>query len=141
MISNLAPLPGSFDHLIDLVLFSLGFFLKPLSDTKFFSCLSRYMPSSTRSNKKTQLLLSSDPASLERSICKGIRSSLQRNTFLIDRQQHLFVARFSSATVDPDTSLVDRHSLTTIDRRHSSFVDQHLPSDVDRYFSPNIDRY
>ncbi|KAF2597409.1 hypothetical protein F2Q68_00009913 [Brassica cretica] len=34
----------------------------------------------------------------------------QRNTFLIDRQQHLFVARFSSATVDPDTSLVDRHS-------------------------------
>ncbi|KAF3585226.1 hypothetical protein F2Q69_00029430 [Brassica cretica] len=65
----------------------------------------------------------------------------QRNTFLIDRQQHLFVTRFSSATVDPDTSLVDRHSLTTIDRRHSSSIDRHLPFDVDRYFSPNIDRY
>ncbi|KAF2547329.1 hypothetical protein F2Q70_00022679 [Brassica cretica] len=33
------------------------------------------MPSSIRSNKETQLLFSSDPASLERSICKGRRSS------------------------------------------------------------------
>ncbi|KAF2561265.1 hypothetical protein F2Q70_00017044 [Brassica cretica] len=39
------------------------------------------MPSSTRSNKETQLLFSSDPASLERSICKGIRSSsIDNNT-------------------------------------------------------------
>ncbi|CDY15025.1 BnaCnng04280D [Brassica napus] len=45
------------------------------------------------------------------------------STFLIDRQQHLFVARFLSATVDAGTSPVDRHSLTTIDRRHSSSVD------------------
>ncbi|KAF2558369.1 hypothetical protein F2Q68_00015608 [Brassica cretica] len=40
-----------------------------------------YMPSSTRSNKETQLLFSSDPASLERSIRKGIRSSsIDNNT-------------------------------------------------------------
>ncbi|KAL0661706.1 hypothetical protein Bca4012_098543 [Brassica carinata] len=33
------------------------------------------MPSSTRSNKETQLIFSSDPASLERSIRRGRRSS------------------------------------------------------------------
>ncbi|KAF3605741.1 hypothetical protein DY000_02047029 [Brassica cretica] len=39
------------------------------------------MPSSTRSNKETQLLFSSNPASLERSIRKGIRSSsIDNNT-------------------------------------------------------------
>ncbi|KAF2570816.1 hypothetical protein F2Q70_00004312 [Brassica cretica] len=39
------------------------------------------MPSSTRSNKKIQLLFSSDPASLERSISKGRRSSsIDNNT-------------------------------------------------------------
>ncbi|KAF2618214.1 hypothetical protein F2Q68_00039348 [Brassica cretica] len=41
------------------------------------------MPSSTRSNKETQLLFSSHPASLERSIGKGIRSSsIDNNTCL-----------------------------------------------------------
>ncbi|KAF2549085.1 hypothetical protein F2Q70_00021045 [Brassica cretica] len=75
--------------------------------------------------------------------CKLGTFNPQRNMFLIDREQHLFVARsrFSLATVDQDTSLVDRHSLTTLDRRHPSSVDRHLPFDVDRYFSPNIDRY
>ncbi|KAF3588734.1 hypothetical protein F2Q69_00030705 [Brassica cretica] len=68
--------------------------------------------------------------------CKLGTFNPQRNTFLIDRQQTLFVARFSSATVKPDTSLVDRESLTTIDRRHSSSIDRHLPSDVDRHFHP-----
>ncbi|KAF3597817.1 hypothetical protein DY000_02020905 [Brassica cretica] len=39
------------------------------------------MPSSTRSNKENQLIFSSDPASLERSIRKGIRSSsIDNNT-------------------------------------------------------------
>ncbi|KAF3551717.1 hypothetical protein DY000_02007239 [Brassica cretica] len=41
------------------------------------------MPNSTRSNKENQLLFSSDPASLERSIRKGIRSSsIDNNTSL-----------------------------------------------------------
>ncbi|KAF3536313.1 hypothetical protein F2Q69_00022550 [Brassica cretica] len=40
-----------------------------------------YMPSSTRRNKETQLLFSSDPASLERSIRKEVRSSsIDNNT-------------------------------------------------------------
>ncbi|KAF3572650.1 hypothetical protein F2Q69_00059342 [Brassica cretica] len=73
--------------------------------------------------------------------CKLGTFNPQGNTFLIDRQQHKFIDRFSSATVDPNTSLVDRHSLVAIDRRHSSYVDRHLPSDIDRHFSPNIDRY
>ena len=89
VISNLAPLQGSFDHLMDLILFSLGFFLKPLSDTKYFSCLFRYMPSSTRSNKETQLLFSSDPACLEHSIRKGrLSSSIDNNNSLsLDSRQ------------------------------------------------------
>ncbi|KAF2583693.1 hypothetical protein F2Q70_00036551 [Brassica cretica] len=41
----------------------------------------RYVSSSTRSNKETQLLFSPDPASLERSICKEVRSSsIDNNT-------------------------------------------------------------
>ncbi|KAF3539556.1 hypothetical protein F2Q69_00022590 [Brassica cretica] len=40
-----------------------------------------YMPSNTRSNKENQLPFSSDPASLVRSIRKGIRSSsIDNNT-------------------------------------------------------------
>ena len=45
MRSNLASLPGSIDRLIDFIRFSLGFFLKPLFDTKknFFSFDSRML--------------------------------------------------------------------------------------------------
>ncbi|KAF3505556.1 hypothetical protein F2Q69_00007002 [Brassica cretica] len=40
------------------------------------------MPSSTRSNKETQLLFSPDPASLERSISKeALSSSIDNNTY------------------------------------------------------------
>ncbi|KAF2605545.1 hypothetical protein F2Q70_00025850 [Brassica cretica] len=72
--------------------------------------------------------------------CKLGTFNPQGNTFLINRKQHKFINQFSSTTVDPDTNLVDPHSLSTVDRRHSS-VDRHLPSDIDRHFSPNIDRY
>ncbi|KAF3610857.1 hypothetical protein DY000_02049239 [Brassica cretica] len=45
------------------------------------AAIPEYMPSSTRSNKETQLLFSSDPASLECSIRTGIRSSsIDNNT-------------------------------------------------------------
>ncbi|KAF2531784.1 hypothetical protein F2Q70_00029809 [Brassica cretica] len=43
------------------------------------AAIPEYMPSSTRSNKETQLLFSPDPASLERIICKKTRSSLIDN--------------------------------------------------------------
>ena len=89
VISNLAPLLGRFDCLIDWIRFSLGFFLKPLSDTKKNYCLFRYMLNSTRSNKETQLLFSSDPASLERSIRKGRHSSSidNNNSSSLDSRQ------------------------------------------------------
>ena len=127
MISNLAALPGSFNRLIDLILLGLSFFLKPLSGTKkkFLAFQVHAQHYQKQQGNLTAILIRS---------CKLGAFNPQRNTFLIDRQQHLFVARFSLATVD-------QHSLTTIDRRHSSSVDRNLPSDVDRYFSPNIDRY
>ncbi|KAF2567024.1 hypothetical protein F2Q68_00024566 [Brassica cretica] len=49
----------------------------------------------------------------------------------IDRQQHFRVARFCSTTVDPDTSPVDRFSLTPVDRQHKPSVEQHPSSDID----------
>ncbi|KAF3556181.1 hypothetical protein F2Q69_00013120 [Brassica cretica] len=61
------------------------------------------MPSSTRSNKETQLLFSSDPASLERSIRKGIRSSsIDNNTCssLDFRQSPSNNTRFPPSTED-----------------------------------------
>ncbi|KAF3599268.1 hypothetical protein F2Q69_00037157 [Brassica cretica] len=67
--------------------------------------------------------------------CKFGLFNPQRSTLLIDRQQHLFVARFRSTIIDPDTSPVDRYSLTTVDRRHSSSIDRHFPSNIDRYSS------
>ncbi|KAF3537980.1 hypothetical protein F2Q69_00021422 [Brassica cretica] len=86
------------------------------------------MPSSTRSNKKTQLLFSSDPASLEHSISKGIHSSsIDNNTCLsLDSRQ-------PPSTPTPISS--------TDTRSPPSTENTLLPSDADRYFSPNIDRY
>ncbi|KAF2553532.1 hypothetical protein F2Q68_00033946 [Brassica cretica] len=63
--------------------------------------------------------------------CKLGAFNPKRSAFLIDRQQHLFVAQFPSTTVDPGTSLVDRHSFTTVNRRHSHSVPRYLPSNID----------
>ncbi|KAF3589913.1 hypothetical protein F2Q69_00031135 [Brassica cretica] len=101
------------------------------------AAILEYMPSSTRSNKETQLLFSPDPASLERTTRKEARSSSidnntctrsfkfgafdpQRSTLLIDRQQHLFIARFRST---PST-----HALypSTDTRSPPSTEDTHL---------------
>ncbi|KAF3549616.1 hypothetical protein DY000_02006634 [Brassica cretica] len=73
--------------------------------------------------------------------CKFGTLDPQGSALLIDRQQHLCVARFRSTTVDPNTSPVDRYSLTTVDQRHSPSVDRHHSSDIDRYSIPDIDRY
>ena len=90
VISNLAPLPGSFDRFINTNFVFKVLHLLSLSTTfcvtttfwqKKFSCHFRCMPSSTRSNKETQLLFWSDPTSLKRSIRKEIRSSsIDNNT-------------------------------------------------------------
>ncbi|KAF3526774.1 hypothetical protein F2Q69_00045963 [Brassica cretica] len=73
--------------------------------------------------------------------CKFGTLDPQGSALLIDRQQHFCVARFCSTTVDPDTSPVDRYSLTTVDRQHSPSVDRHLSSDIDRHSISDIDRY
>ncbi|KAF2575650.1 hypothetical protein F2Q70_00003648 [Brassica cretica] len=77
----------------------------------------RYMPSNTRSNKKNQLLFSSDPASMERSIRKGIRSSsIDNNTSLsLDfRQPPSTQTPVSSTDTRSPPSTEDTLSLTDI---------------------------
>ncbi|WZZ77835.1 hypothetical protein YC2023_098407 [Brassica napus] len=91
------------------------------------------MPSTTRNNKETQLILTRS--------CKFGTLDPQGSALLIDRQQHFCVARLRSTTVDPDPSPVDRYSLTTVDRQHSPSVDRHPSSDLDRYFISDINRY
>ncbi|KAF3539515.1 hypothetical protein F2Q69_00021677 [Brassica cretica] len=87
------------------------------------------MPSSTRSNKETQLLFSPDRASLERSIRKEARSSLIDNNTCSSLD---FFQPPSTQTLVPSTDT----------RSPPSTEDTHLPStDIDRYSIPDIDRY
>ncbi|KAF3530445.1 hypothetical protein DY000_02041623 [Brassica cretica] len=75
-----------------------------------------YVSSSTRSNKETQLLFSPDPASLERSICKEVRSSSIDNNTCSSLD---FVQPPSTQTLVPSTdtrsppSTEDTHLLST----------------------------
>ncbi|KAF2580357.1 hypothetical protein F2Q68_00006275 [Brassica cretica] len=59
----------------------------------------------------------------------------------IDREKHFCVARFCSTTVDPDTSSVDRFSLTPIDPQHKPSIDRYPSPDIDRHSISDIDRY
>ena len=132
MISNLAPLPESFERLIDLIQFSINFFLKPLSNTKVFSCLFRCMPSRTRSNKETQLLFSSDPASLEHSIRKGIRSSSidhNNSSSLDSRQPPSTHTPVSSA--DTSSPLSTEDTLLSTDIFHPTSIDTLVRTSID----------
>ncbi|KAF3558314.1 hypothetical protein F2Q69_00013064 [Brassica cretica] len=85
--------------------------------------LTWYIPSSTRSNKETQLLFSSDPASLERSTRKEIRSSsIDNNTCLsLD-----FCHPPSTQTPVPST-----------DTRFPSSTEDTLPSKSQKPFADN----
>ena len=136
MISNLAPLPGSFDLLIDLILLSL----KPLSDTKKFSWLFRYMPSSTRSNKEAQLLFSSDPASLERSNRKGIcSSSIDNNTCSsLDFCQPPSTQTLVSSTESRSPQLTKDTHLPSTDIFHPMSIDTSVQTSID---TEPINRY
>ncbi|KAF3508194.1 hypothetical protein F2Q69_00005769 [Brassica cretica] len=85
--------------------------------------MSWYMPSSTRSNKETQLIFSPDPASLERSIRKEARSlSTDNNTsVLLDSAQ-------PPSTQTPVPSTDTRSPLST-DNTHLPSTDiYHLTS-------------
>ncbi|KAL0885698.1 hypothetical protein Bca101_009681 [Brassica carinata] len=78
------------------------------------------MPSSTRSNKASQLLLSEDPASLERSIRKEICSDTDAPLSTETRLRRPILAPSCRLTL----LHVDRHYFT---------VDRHVSSDIDRY--------
>ncbi|KAF3588836.1 hypothetical protein F2Q69_00029538 [Brassica cretica] len=79
------------------------------------AAIPEYMPSSTRSNKETQLLFSPDPASLERSICKEARFSTIDNNICSSLD---FVQPRSTQTLVPPTDT----------RSPPSTEDMHLPS-------------
>ncbi|KAF3596184.1 hypothetical protein DY000_02020303 [Brassica cretica] len=82
----------------------------------------RYMPTSTRSNKETQLLFSLDPASLERSIRKEARSSSIDNTTCSSID---FCQPPSTQTLVPSTDTILAHHnqpKTLIFRRPTSSI-------------------
>ena len=126
MVSNLAPLPGSFDRLFDII------FVKFLSQ-KISSWIFRYMPSSTRSNKETQLLFSPDPASLERSIRKEARSSSIDNNTCSSLD---FVQPPSTQTLVPST---DTRSPLSTEDTHLSSTDIFHPTSIDISVRTSID--
>ncbi|KAF2561616.1 hypothetical protein F2Q70_00016874 [Brassica cretica] len=85
----------------------------------------RYMPSSTRSNKETQLLFSPDLASLESSILKEARSSLIDNNTCSSLD---FVQPPSTQTLVPST---DTRSPPSTEDTHLSSTDIVHPTSID----------
>uniref|UniRef100_A0A0D3AAM4 Uncharacterized protein n=1 Tax=Brassica oleracea var. oleracea TaxID=109376 RepID=A0A0D3AAM4_BRAOL len=83
------------------------------------------MPSSTRSNKETQLLFSPDPASLERSIRKEARSSSIDNNTCSSLD---FVQPPSTKTLVPST---DTRSPPSIEDTHLPSTDIVHPTSID----------
>ncbi|KAF2544776.1 hypothetical protein F2Q70_00021017 [Brassica cretica] len=99
------------------------------------------MPSSTRSNKKTQLLFSPDPASLERSICKeGRSSSIDNNTCssLDFRQLTSTHALVPSTDTRSPPSTKDTH-LPSTENTHLPSTDIFHPTSVDTSVRTSID--
>ncbi|KAF3564587.1 hypothetical protein DY000_02015692 [Brassica cretica] len=93
----------------------------------------RYIPSSTRSNKETQLLFSPDPASLERSIHKEARSSsTDNNTYM----------SLDSAQPPSTQTLVlstDTHSPLSTDNTHLPSTNILHPTSIDTPSQTSID--
>ncbi|KAF3519668.1 hypothetical protein DY000_02060129 [Brassica cretica] len=83
------------------------------------------MPSSTRSNKETQLIFSSDPASLERSIRKGRRSSSIDNN--------------NSSSLDSCQPPSTQTSVLSTDTRSSPSTEDTLFSSTDIFHPTSID--
>ena len=92
-----------------------------------------YMPSSTRSNKETQLLFSPDPASLERSIRKEARSSSIDNTTCSSID---FCQPPSTQTLVPST---DTRSPLSTEDTHLPSTDIFHPTSIDTSVRTSID--
>ena len=91
------------------------------------------MPSSTRSNKETQLLFSPDPASLERSIRKEARSSSIDNNTCSSLD---FVQLPSTQTLVPST---DTRSPPSTEDTHLPLTDIVHPTSIDSPSQTSID--
>ncbi|KAF3585002.1 hypothetical protein F2Q69_00027888 [Brassica cretica] len=92
-----------------------------------------YMPSSTKSNKETQLLFSQDHVSLERSIRKEARSSLIDNnacSSLDFRQSPSTQALVSSTDTHSSSSTKDTH-LPSTDIFHPTSIDTSVRTAID----------
>ncbi|KAF3522455.1 hypothetical protein F2Q69_00047519 [Brassica cretica] len=91
------------------------------------------MPNSTRSNKESQLILSPDPASLERTIRKKARSlsTDNNNSASLDSAQPP-----STQTPVPST---DSRSPLSIDNTHLPLTDNLHPTSIDIPSRTSID--
>ncbi|KAG5388383.1 hypothetical protein IGI04_029924, partial [Brassica rapa subsp. trilocularis] len=98
--------------------------LEPKSSPIYKITPDEYMPNNTRINKKNQLLFSSDPASLERSIRKGIRSSsINNNTSsLLDFRQPPSTQTLVSST-DTRSPPSTKDTLPSTDIVHPTSID------------------
>ncbi|KAF2588401.1 hypothetical protein F2Q70_00038565 [Brassica cretica] len=91
------------------------------------------MPSSTKSNKETQLLFSLDPASLERSICKEIRSSsIDNNTCSsLDFRQPPSTQTLASSTDTRSPPSTEDTNLSSTDIFHPTSIDTSVRALID----------
>ncbi|KAF2602028.1 hypothetical protein F2Q70_00025872 [Brassica cretica] len=92
-----------------------------------------YIPSSTRSNKETQLLFSQDLASLERSIRKEVRSSSTDNTTCVSLDS---AQPPSTQTLVPST---DTRSPLSTDNTHLPSTNILHPTSIDTPSQTSID--
>ena len=90
-----------------------------------FSWIFRYMPSSTRSNKESQLIFSPDPASLERTIRKEARFLSTDNNISVSLD---YAQPPSTQTPVPST---DSHSPLSIDNTNLPSTDTLHPTSID----------
>ncbi|KAF3512114.1 hypothetical protein F2Q69_00007093 [Brassica cretica] len=106
---------------------------KPKSSPIYKITPDKYMPISTRSNMETQLLLSPDPASLERSIRKEARSSSIDNnarSSLDSRQPPSTHALVPSTDTRSPPSTKDTH-LPSTDIFHPTSIDTSIRTSID----------
>ncbi|KAF3582859.1 hypothetical protein DY000_02030967 [Brassica cretica] len=95
--------------------------------------LTKYIPSSTRSNKETQLLFSLDPASLERLIRKEARSSSTDNTTCVSLDS---AQPPSTQTLVPS---IDTRSPLSTDNTHLPSTNILHPTSIDSPSQTSID--
>ncbi|KAF3511063.1 hypothetical protein F2Q69_00006507 [Brassica cretica] len=90
------------------------------------------MPNSTRSNKENQLLFSSDPASLERSIRKGIRSSsIDNNTSLSLDSRPPQSTQTPVSSTDTRSPPSPKDTLPSTDIFHPMSIDTSVQKSID----------